>query len=395
ALKMTGRWKEPEFLGEINLNNVTAKLTGFQYKIGPVNGSFYLNRNRLTFEDISAGFANGTATMSGTGYLKGLSLERIYISSTLDSMRIRPMERVSAAFDGRLFYERSSKGSILSGNIDIEKAKYGKKVEFNKLMLGLNEIQKGGQDITDLLGRTELNIHITGMEDILIDNNIAKTPVKISLNVMGSVDQKGLIGRVEADEGTIFFRGNEFKILEGSSVEFVSPNSISPVFHVLSETYVNDYYIRLTLDGTTDNFALSLYSDPPLSEMDILTLLTFGQVKREMRGFESGLAASEATSVLTGGLQEAVEDRFKNIADVERFEIEPHTTATGSLSPKVTVGKRVLEDKLYVIYSTSIGTTEEHIIKLRYSINKNIAIVGSRDEIGSAGMDLKYRFEFR
>jgi len=55
----------------------------------------------------------------------------------------------------------------------------------------------------------------------------------------------------------------------------------------------------------------------------------------------------------------------------------------------------VLEDKLYVIYSTSIGTTEEHIIKLRYSVNKNIAIVGSRDEIGSTGMDLKYRFEFR
>ncbi len=144
-----------------------------------------------------------------------------------------------------------------------------------------------------------------------------------------------------------------------------------------------------------DQFTLSLFSDPPLSEMDILTLLTFGQIKSGVKGFESGLAAGEAASVLTGDIKDAVEEKFKHITGFERFDIEPHTTVTGAFSPKITIGKRLIEDKLSVIYSTSIGTTEEHVVSLKYNLDKNVSIVGSRDEIGSTGVDLKYRFEFK
>ncbi len=150
----------------------------------------------------------------------------------------------------------------------------------------------------------------------------------------------------------------------------------------------------MILDGTVERFDVSLFSDPPLPETDILSLLTFGEVKGT-EGMAGGLAASEATSLLTGNIQGEVQDTVKNITGFERFEVEPHTTTTGAFSPKVTVGKHLLEDKLSVIYSTSIGTTEEHIIKLKYKLNKNVSLEGSRNEIGSAGADVKYRFEFK
>jgi translocation and assembly module TamB len=129
--------------------------------------------------------------------------------------------------------------------------------------------------------------------------------------------------------------------------------------------------------------------------MDILALLTFGQFKKESKGFESGLAASEAASMLIGDLQEAVGSEFRDITGFDRFQIEPHTAATGAFGSRITIGKRLIEDRLSVIYSTSIGTNEDHMIKLKYNVNKSISIIGSRDEIGSAGVDLKYRFEFK
>jgi translocation and assembly module TamB len=305
------------------------------------------------------------------------------------------MNGVSAVFGGRLFYELLPDSSSLTGDIDLIKAKYTKKVEFSSFILGLREIKESPDKYPEFLEKTEINIHVAGLENIIIDNNIARTPVNINLNVMGTIAKYGLIGRIEADEGNIYFRGNEFEVLKGSSVEFIEANRISPVFHILAETYISSYYIKMVLDGTMDRFDLSLFSDPPLSEVDILSLLTFGQVKGGEQGFASGLAASEAASLLTGNLQGEVQEEFKNITGFERFEIEPHTTRTGSFSPKVTVGKRLLEDKLFVIYSTSIGTTEEHVIKLKYNVNKNVSIEGSRNEIGSAGGDLKYRFEFK
>jgi len=395
AVDIMGRWEKPEYIGEITAENISVKLTDFQYQIGPVNGTLFLNRDRITFDSVTSSFAGGSVIVSGVGYLNKLSLDKVLVSSVLTNIKMRPMNKVSLVFDGNLFYEKTLGKTALTGNVDIKRARYKKNVELGNWLLGLKEISGTATDYMQFLGDTELNIHLTGSDDILIDNNIARTPVRIELNVMGNIKQKGLLGRVQASEGTIYFRSNEFEIMDGSTVEFVDPNSINPIFHILAETYIHDYYVKLALDGSMDRFSLSLFSDPPLSEVEILTLLTFGQVKGEAKGFESGLAASEAAYIVTGDIQEAVESKFKNIAGIERFEIEPHTTTTGAVSPRVTIGKRILEDKLSVIYSSSIGTTEENVIKLNYKINKKFSLVGSRDEIGSAGVDLKYKFEFK
>jgi translocation and assembly module TamB len=178
-------------------------------------------------------------------------------------------------------------------------------------------------------------------------------------------------------------------------VDFVEPNRVVPIFHIQAETFTRGYRIRLSLDGPADKFAMSLFSDPPLTDMDILTLLTSGQISKESKGFESGIGAGEAAAFLTGGLQDVIEERFKYITGFERFEVDPHTTATGSVSPRITVGKRLLGEKLFVTYSSSVGSTELDIIKLQYNLSKKFSIIGLRNEIGSVGTDFKYRFEFK
>jgi translocation and assembly module TamB len=236
---------------------------------------------------------------------------------------------------------------------------------------------------------------VRGAEDIFIDIDLAKAPVKIDLNIAGNVERYGLVGRLEADEGQVYFRGNEFRILEGSSVDFVDPAQIYPLFHVLAETYKDDYHIKLSLDGTIDKFTLSFFSDPPLPEADVLTLLTFGHTNKDIQGVEGGIAAQQASSIVAGGIQKDIQNEIKNIVGIERFEVEPHTTSTGAFTSKITVGKRLLEDQISVTYSTAIGTTDEQVIELEYKLNKELSLLGSRDEMGSAGGDVKYRFEFK
>jgi translocation and assembly module TamB len=333
--------------------------------------------------------------MSGVGFFDKLSLNRVYISSDIHDIKMKFVEGVGATIGGKLFYESSLKGSSLTGNIDVKKAKYKKRVEWKSWLIGYKEIKESTLNYPKFLKDTGLNIRIAGSDDIIIDNNIARSPVKISLNVAGTVSQYGLIGRIEASEGTIYFRNNEFNIIEGSNVDFVSPYEIAPVFNILAETYLSDYYIRLSLGGTMDKFSLSLFSDPPLSETEILSLLTFGQIEKEAKGIESGIAAGEATALITGGIQEEVEKEFQYITGFDRFEIEPYTTSEGAFTPRITVGKRLFEDKIFVTYSDAIGTAEEQIIKVKYKLTDKLSLVGSKDEIGSTGVDIKYKFEFK
>jgi translocation and assembly module TamB len=394
-LDIKGGWSNPEITGEVTLENGIVQFDDFPHKIGPVNGSFHIKRDRINFDSIESSFAGGKVILSGAGYLDGLKINRIYISSDLSGIRIKPIDKVIAFVDGKLFYEISPERSSLAGDLDIERASYTKNVEFGSLLMGIKEINVSTSEYPEFFRNTELNINVSGSKDIVIDNNIAETDVKVDVNITGTPEQYGLIGRVEPLEGNIYFRSNEFNILRGTVVEFIEPNSVQPVFHILADTYKSDYYVKLTLDGTMEEFSLTLFSDPPLPEMDILALLTLGHVQQEEGGIESGMGAGEAATILAGGFQELIQEEFHDVTGLERFQVEPHTTRAGAFSPKVTVGKRLLEDRLLVIYSTPVGTTEENVIKLKYILNKNVSVVGWRNEIGSTGADLTYRFEFK
>ena len=61
----------------------------------------------------------------------------------------------------------------------------------------------------------------------------------------------------------------------------------------------------------------------------------------------------------------------------------------------MTVSKKLIGDKLFVTYSSAVGSTEEQIINLKYNLGKNVSLIGARDEKGSLGGDIKFRFEFK
>ncbi len=394
AIDISGRWESPDITGEIDLNNISASVANFPYMIGPLNGKVFFKKDRVTLESLRGEIAGGRVEISGMGYLKGFSLRRIFITLTLNEVTLSHLEGIKAVFDGELFYDASKKGSILTGNINIKRAIYERRVEWKRWILGLRETGSEAIEQPTFLKDTTLNIHVLGSRNISVDNNILKAPVKIDLTIAGTVRRYGLIGSIETEGGSIYFRDNEFEIISGR-VDFVESEEIRPLFNINAETFTSGYRIRLSLEGPVDKLTLSLFSDPPLSDNDILALLTAGRINKGEKGFESGIAAGEATAILTGGIQDVFEEKVKGIIGIERFEINPQTTSTGAVSTRVTVGKRLLNERLSVSYTTSIGTTEESIIRLKYRIGKNISLIGTRDELGSVGMDLNYRFEFK
>ena len=391
-----GKWEKPEITGEVKLENAAGVLAAQSQKIGPVNGTFSFRKDTISFDSVSAGFAGGTLLLSGMGHMNKFSMEKLFLSSTLDSVTIRPSEGMSANISGRVFYEYLPRGAALSGNISVNRARYEKKFDWRSWLLGLGQVNGNHTRYPQFLKQTKLNLQIAGANNIVIDNNIVNAPVIIRVNVVGTIERYGLVGRVESKEGQVFFRGNEFRIIEGSSMDFLDPDRVYPLFHIMADTYKNDYYVRLSIDGGPDNLIVTFFSDPPLPESDIISLLTFGHTgKDSAKGFGSGIAAGEATAMLTGGIQDDVEEELKGITGFERIKFEPHTTSTGAFTSKVTVGKSLLDDRVSVTYSTAIGTTEEQIVRVEYKLSDDVSVVGSRDEFGVTGADLKYKIEFK
>jgi len=396
VFSVTGKWEKPVINGGMNLSNASFGIRDYATYMSSINGYLYIDGDRIVLERLSGKIGGGNVDLSGIVYLKGFNLKKYYVEAKLNNITPLLSRDFILNFSGNLVYKGTKDTQSVIGDITINKAKYKDMVEWRSWLLAARAKEKPKSEVS-VFEKTELNIRISGSENISIDNNIARAPISIrgDMIVKGSFSNPILFGRLESKEGYVYFRNNEFRIIF-ASVDFADPNRIKPIVNLSAETIIKGYDIRLNLEGQMDRFNLSLSSDPHLEEGDILALLTVGQVGKQLKGLEGGIGAGAATSFITGKVQDVLEERLRTITGLDRFQVEPsYSQTSGTVTPKVTVSKRLIGEKLFVTYTNILGTSEEQVIKLEYLLDKNISLIGVRDERGSLGGDVKFRFEFK
>jgi len=353
-----------------------------------------MDNDRVVLQSLNGRLGGGDIALSGILYLKKFAFSRFYVEARLNNITTSFSNEFTVNFGGNLLYKGTPVAQMLSGDIEINRSRYRERVEWKSWLLQAKKAERYKSEISNL-EKAELNIKVTSKDNITIDNNVARAVVGADMLLRGTIYRPVLFGRIETSEGTVFFRNNEFKILHASA-DFADPKRLNPFVSIAAETVVKNYKIRMNLEGQLDHFNMSLSSDPPLKEMDVFTLLTVGQRGGEVKGLEGGIGASEATSFVTGKLQDVVEERVRSITGLDRIQIDPHVSKkTATVEPRVTVSKRLLSDKLYVSYSTPVSSNEEQIVRIEYYMGKNVSLVGLRDERGITGGDIRFRFEFK
>ncbi len=394
VLEITGDWEKPSINGGINLTNGAFSHKEYSYRITGLNGYLYLDNDRMVLEKLTGKLGGGDIDLTGSLYLKKFAVDRFFVEAAMNNISASISPDFSMNFDGNLLYKGTADEQVISGDIRINRARYKERVEWKSWLFKTKQIEKIRSEIS-AFEKAKLNIRILGRENIQVDNNLARAEVTADLLMRGTVYRPVLFGRLESKEGTVYFRNNEFRILHASA-DFADPNRLNAVIAIAAETIVKGYKIKMNLEGRMNQFTMSLSSDPVLKEMDILSLLTLGQTGDQLKGLEGGVSAGEATSFVTGKLQDVVEERLRSITGLDRFQVDPHVSRlTGTVEPRVTVSKRLFGDKMFVTYSSPAGSGEEQIVKLEYFLNRTTSLVGTKDERGITGADVKFRFEFK
>ncbi|HXW68346.1 MAG TPA: translocation/assembly module TamB domain-containing protein [Dissulfurispiraceae bacterium] len=403
----TGEWNDPKINGDMEVYNGVLGFKNIRYRLSSVSAYLYFDEDRIVLDSASGKLSGGDVTASGAAYLQKFSINRFLLNTHLRDVTASVSKDFWVNFNADLNYGGTLASQTILGDVEIMRAKYTERVEWKSWLLGFRQKEKPKVE-SSRLDNTKLNVRVSG-SNLSIDNNVAKASAKMDILLRGTIGQPAVLGKLEAKQGLVYFRNNEFKILQ-TTVDFSNPDKIMPYFAIVAQTKVRNYNIMLTLDGYVNQFTLSLSSDPFLAEADILSLLTVGQIGKNLRGLEGGIGAGEATSFLTGKMQDVFEERLRTITGLNRLSIEPSVTpmsegaltttaalsnTTGTVSPRVTVSKQLLGDKLYVTYSAATGSGEAQVVKLEYLLGPNVSLVGDRDELGSLGGDIKFRFGFK
>jgi translocation and assembly module TamB len=241
-------------------------------------------------------------------------------------------------------------------------------------------------------------LHIEGGQNITIQNQLADVQARVGLDVRGTADEPSVTGHIEASGGTLLFQGNRYIVTRGN-IDFVDPLKIEPVIDVEAESQIRDYRVILSVTGRGNNPKLAMRSDPPLPELEIVSLIAGGRSREEIaqqsenqarsvtseRLFQSG-----AASILFDLLQQRVGNRL-GLLGTGRVRIDPFLVgAENNAGARITLSEQVTKE-LSVTYSQDLASNRQQVILIEYFVSRNSSIVASRDEFGNFGLDLRHR----
>ncbi len=394
VVALQGDWYDPVINGGLVVSDASLGLKGIPQRLASIDGYSYFDDDTIVIQNLDAKLGGGDVSVSGFVRLDRMRPVRANLDMLLNGVGLTLSKGFRANVGGNVIFKASPDRKVVTGEVVINRADYTDPLEWRSWLLKAKQAE-AAMPKSGLLDNVNLSVRLYGSENIKVDNNVARANLKIDTVLRGTVVAPVLFGRIEAEEGSVYFRNSEFRIVRATA-DFSDTEKTDPYVDIVAETSVKGYHVWLALEGKLHQLDMTLLSDPELEDVEILALLTVGEFGERLQGLEGGIGAAEATSVITGGFQGIVEERLRDLTGITRFTIDPHVSRkTGTITPRVTVSKRLMGERLFVTYSSSMSTSEEQEVKLEYSITRNVSLLGGQDDRGSLGGDIRFRVRFK
>ena len=235
-------------------------------------------------------------------------------------------------------------------------------------------------------------------EELQMKTAVARLSGDADLRLRGSLARPSVLGRADILEGDATFNGIKFR-LERGDVTFANPIAIEPQVNLQATTHVRNYDLDVTVTGTPDRLNVNYRSEPPLPKSDIIALLALGRTSEESEQLQqqSGqtLFTDQATNlIINQAINQAMGNRMQRLFGVSRIRIDPQglTTETNPTArgPQVTIEQQ-FANNLSLTYSTNVSQSSQQIIEGEYYFNRNLSVVGTRDQNGVVSFDVRIR----
>ena len=206
-------------------------------------------------------------------------------------------------------------------------------------------------------------------------------------------------GAITVKRGTISYLKTNFQVYEGA-IRFNRSDSLYPSITLKAGTKVASTRVFVSLDGPVEHMRFRLMSSPPMSEMNIIQLLTLRS------NYSSNMSDSaKFAAMFNVGLQmtvlSEVENVLRNALDLDLFSIERDTSEL--LSEKtgdknytevynIKLGKYIT-DKTMVTYSKSVNN-DEYKAGMEYELTDNLNLMYFLNEKHAHTFGLTTQFRF-
>ncbi len=269
-----------------------------------------------------------------------------------------------------------------------------------------------------------LDLTLNFLSPLTISNSIIQSAIKGDLSIQGTTQSITMNGTlVPQPGGKVFFRDVPFEILNGYiEYDSVAPNNpklyLSALARVTETGFDEDrrqmqrqFEVNMLVQGRAQSPQVTLTSQPPLPQKDIVSLLALGLTPEsldESRATGQQMTSTSTTALGAALLQKPVGKRLKDQFGVDMKVTTSQNNADVGSSARVTLSKQ-WTPKLSVAASGTLEANPRSSVRLEYKVNRGLSVIGSwegreqgniqenrKDVTNSVlGLDLEYRVQFR
>ena len=413
--ELTGPVRQPVLTGQATLSAGRIRHISLPHGLDEINGRIVFEQDGIRFDDVPAMMGDGPVRVSGRVGLNGFTPGELALTLTGREMALRYPEGFRSVVDADLELRGDASAPVLAGDVTVRDMLLVDGLDMTSGLFG-----GGGSEDTGVAPAPEapvlpleFDIRFVAPSSLRVENNTTRVVASADLTLRGTLDQPLLFGTAELDRGEAFFLGSRYRLNYGT-IGFANPTRLEPFLDVEVETDQRvpgqTYRVVARASGTLDGLVLTLTSDPPLPEADILSLL-LGDTRdpqnadlRALRAPELAQqqrlqagAAGFLTSTLSSGVGRVVEESF----GVDTFQItpsfgDPSSLQSAQLTPtaRVFIGKRISERAHLTLSRALSGANNDLIVVLEVDQSDRLSWILSQNEDNTYALDFRVRHAF-
>jgi len=395
-----GTLDRPRITGRVHIENASARAADFPTGLSAIKGDVVFDATRLYFENMNAESGGGALHLSGSVNYAESPL-RYDVSVYTERVRIRYPEGMSWLVGGSLRLTGTPTAGLLSGRVTIERVTLTQGLEVAGMLVQAKEGISSPATSSPYLRNLQFDLEALSAPDARMEWPGAELHADANLRVRGTWEHPILLGHIHILSGDLYFAGNRYRVTRGD-LNFSNPFRLDPVLNVEATTTIQQYEITLNFNGPASKLTLAYRSDPPLPANDIITLLALGQTSSEATARSGGTSQSGtagASAILSEAISSQLGGRLERLFGITRFRVDPGLAGVGSTGSEQNAAARITVEQqiarnLTITYVSNVSSTQQQVIQVEYNVDRNVSIVGLRDQNGTFGIDIKIKKRF-
>jgi autotransporter translocation and assembly factor TamB len=401
-----GSIKEPVLGGTWRLRGGKLKAIPLGVNISDIAAAGILDSRSIRIQSLSAQALEGRLSGQGSLALKNYQLDNFALSLLFNKWPALQTRRYQAQLQGNVDLQGSWQAPRMKGNLEVVEANLRPDLEFLEKSatpatrdetivivkgkdpnsaLNKKAGEEGQSDESQLWKRASLDIDLRMPGNVWVRHPDGVADLRGNFRILkkayADID---LTGAAEIIHGWVGFQGRRFDLSRGHIV-FAGGGKINPALDIVARHRLPQYQVEAVVSGTAEQPELTLRSQPPLDQADILSLILFGKPTKDLNRGEQASLQQNAQNLATGYFAGEIMQSISSALGLGNLGIDLGDVSFNG--GKIGFGRYVGQET-YVEMSQELDGEKGRKVGVEYQLAPDWKIGTSTDTRGSSGVEI-------